>query len=122
MFKCLQTHYKMQAVVCLNISVSAAFCAAPKNYLTLFKIPKATVLFQQLGRLDLNKKSDRAVRFTSVLRLQHFRNTGRYIRIVTGLVLMQISGLIDQCNISFFCYLCFYGSSLPIAHQGRQVW
>ena len=31
MFKCLQTHYKMQAVFCLNISVSAAFCAAPKK-------------------------------------------------------------------------------------------
>ena len=55
MFKCLQTHYKMQAVVCLNISVSA-FCAAQKHYLTLFKIPKATVLFQHLGRLDLNKQ------------------------------------------------------------------
>ena len=83
--------------------------------------------FRQAGS---KQKSDRAVLFhrlvfTSVLGLRHFRNTGRYIRIVTGLLLMQICG---QFNISFFSfffplnYMCFCGSSLPIAHQGRQVW
>ena len=51
--------------------------------------------FRQAGS---KQKSDRAVLFhrlvfTSVLGLRHFRNTGRYIRIVTGLLLMQICGL-----------------------------
>ena len=90
----LQKHYKMQAVVCLDISVSAAFCAAPKIELTSFK---ATVLFQHLDRLDLNRKAirRRGLVFASVLRLWHLCNTGRYIRIVTGLLLMQLIGLTD---------------------------
>ena len=105
-FKCLQTHYKMQSVVCLNISVSAAFCAALFLifYLFLFSIVQDSLgygfipAFRQAGS---KQKSDRAVLFhrlvfTSVLGLRHFRNTGRYITIVTGLLLMQISGLTDQ--------------------------
>ena len=63
--------------------------------------------------LDLNKKAIGRCGFTawfSPVFCDNLRsNTGRYIRIVTGLLLMQISGLTDQCNTSFFYYLSFHG-------------
>ena len=43
--------------------------------------------------------------FSPVLRLWHVCNTGRYIGIVTRFLLMQLIGLTDQCNNSYFVFL-----------------
>ena len=76
-------------------------------------------LFQHLGRLDLNKKAVGRCGFTVFC---DFSTFATLVDTSELLLLMQISGLTDQCNRSFFYYLCFYGSPLPIAHQGREVW
>ena len=95
----------MQAVVRLNISVSAAFCAADYYYyyfcLNIVQDFLGYGFIPAFRQARSKQKRYRAVRlhrlvFASVLRLRHFRNTGRYITIVTGLLLMQISGLTDQ--------------------------
>ena len=66
----LQKHDKMW-VVCLNISVSAAFRAAQENKINIVQESRflmLLVLFQNLGRLDLNRKgSGGAARFLPML-------------------------------------------------------
>ena len=90
---CLFEHQRFSCFLCGSIF-----------YLFLFSIVQDSLgygfipAFRQAGS---KQKSDRAVLFhrlvfSSVLGLRHFRNTGRYITIVTGLLLMQISGLTDQ--------------------------
>ena len=66
----MQKHYKKQAFICLDISVLAAFSVAQEN----------TVLFQNLGRLDLNRNTigQCGLVFASDLLLWHLCNTGQH--------------------------------------------
>ena len=72
----------MQAVVCLNNSVSAAFCAAQFLLFNSVQDSLGYGFIPAFRQARSKQKSDRAVLlhrlvFTSVLRLRHFRNTGQ---------------------------------------------
>ena len=93
----------MRAVVCLSIRVPSAFRAPQEKKIKIVHDSIGYGLFQNLGRLDLNRKASGwcGLVFASVSLFWHLCNTGRYIRIVTGLLSMQLIGLTEQCNVSF---------------------
>ena len=117
----LQKHYKMQAVVRLKsafqlLSVRLIFLFY--FFINIVQDSLGYGFIPAVGKLDLNTKAigRRGFVFASVLRLWHLCNIGRYIGIVTGLLLMQLIGLTDQCNISILLFCVF------VAHHGRQLW
>ena len=100
MLVCLQKHYKMQAVACLNISVSAAFCAAN---CFLINIVQDSLGYDFIPAWRQARSKQAARRgFHQCFATWHLCNTGPHTRIATGLLLMQLIGLTGQCNISLF--------------------